>query len=438
VASHRLFARYRKKQIKEIIQFSLVFTVMGVSASAWGESGGGLREATTPDSVPQSKINRQKSTDDPDVSTRIIPLPIYATLPNEGSTFGFMPVFLRVKTSTERTEAIYAPSVSYNDTIGTTGTARFFIYPNDHQTLDIVASASTKVNRGGYILWQDMPNNPGAWTDEAFFRISRNVFFRFFGIGPETLDGSESSYTRLFAHTQWRRGYNFTEYFNVGAFVNIGRDVVQSIGVPDLPLAPVAFSGTPGMGGSSTLEEALSFRFDTRMNHDYATEGFYSDFDIGAVQGISNSPDYLKMQFETRLLVPETTWLNAGFRALWRYVNSPNVPFYQQSSLGGALLMRGFTEDRFIDQGAWTAEFEQRIRVLQTHIYGVTTDWRVDPFVAVGQVYGAGYSIVDDPQVTSGLGFRAFVRPNVLGRVDVAYAFGHGGVDTYVELGYPF
>jgi hypothetical protein len=368
--------------------------------------------------------------------TRIIPLPVYATLPNEGSTFGFMPVFLRVQTSSERTEAIYAPSVSYNDTIGTTGTGRFFIYPNDHQTLDIVASASTRVNRGGYVLWENLPNEAGQWTDEALFRLSRNVFFRFFGIGPDTLDGAESSYTRIMVLTQWRRGYNVTKYFNVGAQVVAVRNDVQDIGVAGLPLSPEAFPGTPGMSGASTVEESLSLRYDTRTGRDYSTDGFYSSFQVGGVEGISDSPTYLKMQFETRLLVPETDRFQAGFRALWRYVNSPNVPFYQQSSLGGSNVMRGFTEDRYIDQGAWTAEFEQRIRLFSTHIYGVTTDWRVDPFVAVGQVYGDDSGIISHPQITGGLGFRAFVRPNVLGRVDVASA--GRGLETYVELGYPF
>src|SRR5206468_1376614 len=56
------------------------------------------------------------------VGTRVIPLPIYATLPNEGSTYGFMPVIMRVCEETGRTESIVAPSVSYNDTIHWTGT----------------------------------------------------------------------------------------------------------------------------------------------------------------------------------------------------------------------------------------------------------------------------------------------------------------------------
>ncbi|MDR3606303.1 MAG: hypothetical protein P4M08_02860 [Oligoflexia bacterium] len=417
----------------------LVLFLLPLARAEQGSSAD--QEAVSPDTRPRAHLNRQaeEQTEQPsDVKTKLIPLPIYATLPNEGSTYGFMPVFLKVRSSNERTEGIYAPSISYNETIGATGTARFFLYPTDHQTLDIVASLSSKVNRGGYVLWQNIPRGSNVWTDEAIYRISRNVFFRYFGIGPDTPSSAESSYTRVFSHGQWRRGYNVTDDFNIGALVNVGRDVVQNIGVPNLPLAPEVFPYAPGMAGSTTVEEAVSFRYDSRVNHDYSLVGFYSEFQVGGVQGIADSPSYLKMQFDTRVLMQETDWMNAGFRALWRYVNSPNVPFYEQSSLGGALVMRGFTEDRFIDQGAWTAEFEERIRVFQTHIYGVTTDWRIDPFIAVGQVYGQDASIASHPQVTGGLGFRAWVRPNVLGRVDVATAGPGQGLETYVELGYPF
>ena len=98
--------------------------------------------------------------------------------------------------------------------------------------------------------------------------------------------------------------------------------------------------------------------------------------------------------------------------------------------------MRGYIEDRFIDQGAWTLELEQRIRLFQTHIYGVTTDWRVDPFIAFGQVYHDTPGILSHVKVTGGLGFRAWVRPNVVGRVDIATA--GKAPQFYVEIGYPF
>ena len=137
-----------------------------------------------------------------------------------------------------------------------------------------------------------------------------------------------------------------------------------------------------------------------------------------------------------RALHPELGWLSGAARLDWTMVSTPDAPFYDQSTLGGAFLLRGFTEDRFIDQNAWTVEVEQRIRVLQTHIYGVTADWRIDPFIAVGQVYRSIRHAFSEPQVSYGAGFRAWVRPNVVGRVDLAT--GGEGLKIYVEIGYPY
>ena len=100
------------------------------------------------------------------------------------------------------------------------------------------------------------------------------------------------------------------------------------------------------------------------------------------------------------------------------------------------MLLRGFTEGRFVDRQAWTLELEQRIRVLRTHIFGVVADWRVDPFVAAGQVFDRLDDAASRPRTAVGAGLRAFVHPNILGRVDVAYA--GEGVKVYVELGYPY
>ncbi|MFL5299367.1 MAG: hypothetical protein ACJ79R_03370, partial [Anaeromyxobacteraceae bacterium] len=93
-------------------------------------------------------------------------------------------------------------------------------------------------------------------------------------------------------------------------------------------------------------------------------------------------------------------------------------------------------EGRFVDRQAWTLELEQRIRLIQTHIFGVVADWRVDPFIATGQVFGRFADVASRPQLAGGVGFRAFLHPNVLGRIDVASA--GEGVKVYVELGYPY
>src|ERR671924_567297 len=78
------------------------------------------------------------------LATRLVPLPVWATLPNEGSTYGVMPVFILVCDETQRTDSIVAPSVTYNDVIHYTGTLRWFHYPSDEKSLTVILSASTR------------------------------------------------------------------------------------------------------------------------------------------------------------------------------------------------------------------------------------------------------------------------------------------------------
>jgi outer membrane protein assembly factor BamA len=371
-----------------------------------------------------------------DMRTRLVPLPVFATLPNEGNTFGFMPVFLRVCDANNRTSSIIAPSVTWNDVIHWTGTFRWYHYPSDDKALTLIASLSTRINSGVLLQWRDLPIAPGAATTEVDLRWQRSVFYRFFGFGADTPESAETSYTRIRAHVFARRGLNIGGHWNAGASLLLHHDGVQDIGVPNLPLSPRVFPAAPGMGGSTILGQGLDLRYDTRRNAEFSEEGFFAGGEGVVVEGLSGSPAYLRGALRVRALHPELGWLSGAARLDWTVVSTPDAPFYDQSTLGGAFLLRGFTEDRFIDQNAWTIEFEQRIRLFQTHVYGVTADWRIDPFIAVGQVYRSLDHVFSTPRVAAGLGFRAWVRPNVVGRVDLAWA--GEGLKIYVEIGLPY
>jgi hypothetical protein len=371
-----------------------------------------------------------------DTSTKIIPLPIYATLPNEGSTYGFMPVFLVVEKESQRTHAIYAPSVSWNEVIGFTGTARAFLYPAPQQALTLRASFSQRVNVQGLVMWLDRPRETGRFTDEAIVRFERNVFFRFFGLWPDTNEDAETSHTRVRGQIDLRRGLNLGSSFNVGARLSPAADNTVFRAVPGLPNSQTVFPNVPGMDHAAVLGGGFDIRYDSRPLYEFSHAGLYSDFSVRYFYGLTNSPNFARFEFETKGIIQEIDRLQLGARFYASFVSARDAPFYYQSTLGGSYLMRGFTEDRFIDRGAWTAEIEQRIRLFETHIYGVKAEWRVDPFVAVGQVFSERDQIVNHVRIAEGLGFRAYVDPNVLGRVDVALA--GEGVKVYVELGYPF
>jgi outer membrane protein assembly factor BamA len=370
------------------------------------------------------------------VSTQLVPLPIFATLPNEGNTYGAMPVFLRVCDATGRTESIIAPSTTWNDVIHSTWTLRWFHYPTDDQTLNLIVSASTRINSGVLLQWRDRPRARAAFTTDIDLRWQRSVFYRFFGFGPDSPASAETSYTRIRAHASARRGLNLGDEWNAGAGLLLHRDDVQDLGVRGLPLSRRVFPSAPGMGGSTTLGQTLDLRFDSRPNGDYSDRGLFADAAVGIVEGLAGSPAFVRAELRVRALHPEAGWIAGAARFDWTSVSTPRAPFYDQSTLGGPYLLRGFTDDRFIDQNAWTFEVEQRIRVLTTHIYGVTADWRIDPFVGVGQVYGSLHQALSAPRFTAGVGLRAWVRPNVVGRVDIAAA--GEGWKVYVEIGYPY
>jgi hypothetical protein len=369
-------------------------------------------------------------------TTRLVPLPVWATLPNEGNTWGAMPVFIRVCPTDQRTESILAPSVTWNDVIRFTGTLRWYRYPREDTTFTLIASASTRINYNLLAWWQRLPTAPGAWTDEVTLRVQRSVFFRFFGLGPDTPEAAETSYTGLRAFVTARRGINLARDLNLGASLGVERDGVDDQGVPGLPLSPRVFPDAPGMGGATLLWQGASLRYDDRRGGDYAERGARAELGGAIVEGLEGSPTFWRASAQASVIVPERAWLSGAARAAWSWVSSAEAPFYQQSRLGGSFVLRGFTLDRFADRGAWTVELEQRVRVLRTHVYGVATDWRIDPFVAAGQVYGEADESFSHPRLAAGVGLRAFVRPNVLGRIDLAA--GGEGLKVYVEIGYPY
>lgn len=373
---------------------------------------------------------------DCDLTTKFFPLPVWATTPNEGNTWGVMPVFVRICPDDQRTHWVFAPDFTWNSVIHYTGTARFYYYPDDDTTISLFASASTRINYSALLTWQHLPLATGRWTHEGIAGIDRNGFDRFYGIGPDTPASAQSSYTGWKLLVRERLGYNIGDNLNIGVTAAAERDRVDDLGVPGLPLAPQVFPNAPGMGGATLLTQGLDLRYDDRVGADFASEGSYFDASVQYNEALAGSPSFWRVNAQAKHIWTETSWLSGAAHLYWNAVSSQDVPFYQQSSLGGAFLMRGFTEGRFIDTQAWTAEMEQRIRVMTTHWFGVQTDWRLDPFVAVGQVFDTVDEAFSEPKMSAGVGLRAFVHPRIVGRVDLAD--GGEGFTAYVEIGYPY
>lgn len=367
---------------------------------------------------------------------KFFPLPLYATTPNEGSTYGGMPVFLRVS-GDGVVQLILAPSVSWNDSAGLSGTFRLYRFFDRVRSAMVIASASTRINRTLWLEYAALPTEPGRPTIEAVAKVRRNLFFRFFGFGPDSREEDESSYTKTTALLGARLGWNVAPHVNVGLRLSLRRDSIEEHAIEGLPTVQAAHPAAPGLGGAAQAAQLLSIRYDTRDGGDYATSGVAVELSGGRVGVLRGFDDFWQLTLHARVLVEESPRVQGAARLLIdQQIGGNNVPFYYQAALGGEVLFRGYPEDRFVDRGAWEAELEQRIQLFQTNIFGVTTDWRVDPFVAVGQVYHTPSEAFSRVRIAAGVGLRAWVRPNILGRVDVAYST--EGLRIYVVLGYPY
>src|SRR5262249_44933862 len=148
--------------------------------------------------------------------TRIFPLPLYTTVPNEGSTYGAMPVFMVAEE--EWVRSITAPSVSWNSSAGFTGTYRYYRFLAPLQWWHFLVSGSTTINRSIWFTSAADRPTPHQLTLNVLVRVRRNLFYRYFGLGPDTTAEGESSYTRLFGIASARVGWNVTSNFNLAFY----------------------------------------------------------------------------------------------------------------------------------------------------------------------------------------------------------------------------
>jgi outer membrane protein assembly factor BamA len=348
-----------------------------------------------------------------------------------------MPIFIRVCDKDHRTQWVLGPSVTRNAIIHYSATVRFYAYPDPDTTYSMIVGASTRINYRISGMRQHFPRDVGALTEESILRVERNAFARFYGLGMDSPESGQSTYTAEHAFVTHREGINVAENVNLGATLGFDREAVLPQGVMGLPLTTDEYPLVPGVRAPSiVLRQGFDVRYDTRKGGDYAESGIRLDAGFTIIEGIRGSPTFVRGELAARYLFPELSWLSGAARFYYAGVSAQSAPFYLQSELGGGSLLRGFSDGRFYANQTWTAELEQRIRVYRTTLMGVVADWRIDPFVAVGQVFDSGGQIIANPQFSAGAGIRIFVHPNIVGRIDLAE--GGEGLKTYVEIGYPY
>jgi hypothetical protein len=368
----------------------------------------------------------------------VIPLPAFAYARNESYWVGALVPVLRAN-EREEIEDIFAPQYLHNKFVGETFSLNYYGYRKETVQYHAIAAYATKIERQFELGYKDTKAGGGRYLLAAEGNWFKNAFARFFGIGNNTPEADETTYTSREANVRLSAGLNMENNLVV-LWTERYRDVRIDEGVIDtLPQIRARFSGITGIEGAQIFGHRLTLLYDTRDNLLTPARGTYVSLygELANNLHTEEADRWFRVALDARQMFPHASGQMVFVaRLLLDRIFSRGVPFYERPMLGGENTLRGFGLNRFIDDNLFLVNLEERIRVFEKRVFDNPIEFELAPFLDMGRVDDDFFSRLKNTQFNPGVGFRVISRPNVVGRVDVAY--GKDGANVFVGLDYPF
>ena len=371
--------------------------------------------------------------------TQIFPIPSASTSKNDGSDAGLIVPILITDPDGEL-KYLLAPMVIKNSIVGTRGTFNLFRYDTGGRQMQFIASLTEKIERKLVFNYIDPAFSDGRYFLNFGGSFFKNATSRFFGLGQTTVEADETNYTAREARANWRFGVYANEVTQIAVGQRV-RQVSLQRGATDLPFTGDRYPTVDGVQGETIIiGHRATFYYDTRNNLISPTDGMAVTAYAEVNQNLRNSdfPVYSRYELEVKKLFPsESKRAILIVRADLQATLGSQVPFFEQSSLGGQNNLRGYGVDRYIDKHLIAASVEERIHLVRAKIAGVAADFEMATFLDTGQVFNDFKDVsFKDYRMTPGIGFRGIVRPNVVGRIDYGYSKEGGAI--FAGLDFPY
>jgi outer membrane protein assembly factor BamA len=345
--------------------------------------------------------------------TQIFPIPSASTSKNDGSDAGLIVPILITDPDGEL-KYLMAPMVIKNSIVGTRGTFNLFRYDTGGRQMQFIASLTEKIERKLVFNYIDPAFSDGRYFLNFGGTFFKNATSRFFGLGQTTVEADETNYTAREARANWRFGVYANEVTQIAVGQRV-RQVSLQRGATDLPFTGDLYPTVEGVQGETIIiGHRATFYYDTRNNLISPTDGMAVTAYAEVNQNLSNSdsPVFSRYELEVKKLFPsESKRAILIIRADLQATLGSQVPFFEQSSLGGQNNLRGYGVDRFIDKHLIAASVEERIHLVRAKIAGVAADFEMATFLDTGQVFNDFKDVsFKDYRMTPGIGFRGIVR----------------------------
>lgn len=371
--------------------------------------------------------------------TQYFPIPAISTSRNDGSDFGLIVPALTTGPDGDL-KYLVAPMVVYNTIVGTRGTINLFRYEPGGKELRGIASWTERIERKFMLSYVDPGLSNGRYSIGLSAMHFKNATVRFFGLGPTTDKDDETNYTASETRANWKFGIYLNEVTQIAVSQRFRHMQAIQQGATDLDFTGDMFPNVSGVDGATILGERISFHYDTRNNLVTPTDGTavtaYAEINHNFRRGAE--PMYSRYGLEVKkMFASESKRAILVIRGDLQATLGTDVPFFEQSSLGGQNNLRGFGVDRYIDKQLIAFSVEERIHILRARLAGVMADFELAPFLDTGQVFNSFKNVsFKDYRFTPGVGFRGIIRPNVVGRID--YGFSKEGGVIFAGLDFPY
>ncbi len=368
----------------------------------------------------------------------LVPVPIFATSPGEGQTYGVMGAITASGPHGE-VKSVISPTFIYNQVTGAGGFGLFYLYPDPDTFLSIYGELDQHFAREASFSYYHLPPHQGFFLYGGEVSYKQYPFERFFGSGPSTSHDSETNFVSEKVTTHEFVGYRLSDHWAVKIHEEFSIWFLHSKAIPEIADTLQVFAGNPEVVSSHNFIHRLELEYDTHANQPFSERGemvslaylisacpLGSDFNF---QGYNLHAKLSRGAKQSRFLTVVSGLVEQRF--------GTTIPFYLQSQLGGFNTLRAFVERRFSARHRIAMSMEERIEVLRTNLFNTKVNFSLDPFVDIGQVFNHISDVeLSAFQVVGGMGLRMKAQPRVVARVDAGV--GREGVEMNATIDYPF
>ena len=376
----------------------------------------------------------------------VLPVPLTAVDPNNGTTLGIIPTVLMTNSRSEITDII-APDFMHNPYFGWGAHGRMLAFPSQDTQWSLVGGGEQRIESTLDAVYRTglLRESPFTWTVEGLY--DRSGTARFYGFGNNSFKINQTVYINQQIGVTATPGWNLSRAWQLGYTFAAKKVKVRGTTLPGVPAITSRFEGTLGIGTTHELLNRVSLVYDTRDDITIPTRGMQAVV-YGGVASRNVELDsslFTEAGADGRFYWSPYPSLVVATHVDLRYEpTTHDVPFWGLSSLGGdesviggSQTLRGYGTSRFYDRDSFSGNIELRQTVLSLSAFSTHIDIQIAPFIDTGRVFHTGGTWpITHLHNVFGVGFRGIAPPSVVGYVDIGK--GHEGIAVFTGIGYPF